>query len=148
MNRLLQLFYTLGDTTTRNSGLAWPHLLLCMALLLAVVRSTAEVLIIDDQRNAYTLEKILATQYTKLQCSHSQYSIKSSHSQYSIKSKETRYLNKSNLRKEIEIEIKSKETSYVAIMHQSVTVNSNMQPNTCTNKGFSTTSTRFNPCFG
>ena len=55
------------------------------------------------------------------------------------------------------IAIKSKETSsqleqvrnsYVAIMHQPVTVNSSMYPNACTNKAFSSTSTRFNPYFG
>ena len=55
--------------------------------------------------------------------------------QYSIKSKQTRCIKNSNLRKEVGIAIKSKETSsqfesvrnsYVAIMHQSVTVCSNM----------------------
>ena len=55
--------------------------------------------------------------------------------QYSIKSKLTRCIKNSNLRKEVEIAIKSKETSsqfesvrnsYVAIMHQPVTVCSTM----------------------
>ena len=55
--------------------------------------------------------------------------------QYSIKSKQTRCIKKSNLRKEVGIAIKSKETSsqfesvrnsYVAIMHQPVTVCSTM----------------------
>ena len=61
------------------------------------------------------------------------------------------------MRKEVGIAVRSKETisqlksvrnSYVAIMHQPVTVSSNMQPNACTNKAFSSTSTRFNPYFG
>ena len=40
--------------------------------------------------------------------------------------------------------------SYVTIIHQPVIVSSNMhmQPNTCTNEAFSSTSTRFNPKFG
>ena len=55
--------------------------------------------------------------------------------QYSIKSKQTRCIKNSNLRKEVGIAIKSKETSsqfesvrnsYVAIMHQPVTVCSTM----------------------
>ena len=63
----------------------------------------------------------------------------------------------SNLRKEVGIAVKSKETSsqfesvrnsYVAIMHQPVTICSTMQSNACTNKTFSSTSTRFNPYFG
>ena len=33
-------------------------------------------------------------------------------------------------------------------MHQPVTVSSNMEPNTCTIKAFSSTSIRFNPYFG
>ena len=55
--------------------------------------------------------------------------------QYSIKSKQTRCIKNSNLRKEVGIAIKSKETScqfesvrnsYVAIMHQPVTICSTM----------------------
>ena len=55
--------------------------------------------------------------------------------QYSIKSKQTRCIKNSNLRKEVGITIKSKETSsqfesvrnsYVAIMHQPVTICSTM----------------------
>ena len=58
-----------------------------------------------------------------------------SHLQYSIKSKQTRCIKNSNLRKEVSIAIKSKETSsqfksvgnsYVAIMHQPVTICSTM----------------------
>ena len=39
---------------------------------------------------------------------------------------------------------------YIAIIHQPVTVSSSMhmQPKTCTNEAFSSTSTRFNPYFG
>ena len=39
---------------------------------------------------------------------------------------------------------------YAAMIHQPITVSSNMhmQPNTCTNETFSSTSTRFNPYFG
>ena len=57
------------------------------------------------------------------------------HLQYSIKSKQTRCIKNSNLRKEVGIAIKSKETSsqfesvrnsYVAIMHQPVTICSTM----------------------
>ena len=53
--------------------------------------------------------------------------------QYSIKSKQTRCIKNLNFRKEVGIAIKSKETScqlelvrnsYVAIMHQPVTINS------------------------
>ena len=53
------------------------------------------------------------------------------------------YLKISNLRKEVGIAVKSKEASnqlepvrnsYVAIMHQPVTVSSTMQPCACTNK--------------
>ena len=55
----------------------------------------------------------------------------------------TRCIKNSNLRKEVGIAIKSKETSsqfesvrnsYVAIMHQPVTVCSTMSSNACTNK--------------
>ena len=55
--------------------------------------------------------------------------------QYSIKSKQTRCIKNSNLRKEVGIAIKSKETrsqfesvrnSYAAIMHQPVTICSTM----------------------
>ena len=57
------------------------------------------------------------------------------YSSYSIKSKQTRCIKNSNLRKEVGIAIKSKETSsqfesvrnsYVAIMHQPVTICSTM----------------------
>ena len=57
------------------------------------------------------------------------------HLRYSIKGKQTRCIKNLNLRKEVEITIKSKETSsqlklvgnsYVAIMHQPVTVSSTM----------------------
>ena len=65
------------------------------------------------------------------------------------------YMKNSNLRKELVIAIESKETSsqlepirylfsYMPIMYQPVTVSFNMQSNACTNKGFSSTSTRFN----
>ena len=63
----------------------------------------------------------------------------------------------SNLRKEVGITIKSKETSSqlkpvrnsnVAIMYQPVTISSKMYPNACTNTAFSSTSTRFNVYFG
>ena len=39
---------------------------------------------------------------------------------------------------------------YATIIHQPVTFSSSMhmQPNTCTNEAFSSTSTRFNPYFG
>ena len=57
------------------------------------------------------------------------------HIQYSIKSKQTRCIKNLNLRKEVGIAIKSKETSsqfesvrnsYVAILHQPVTICSTM----------------------
>ena len=74
----------------------------------------------------------------------------------SIRSKKTTYIKNLNLRKEIGITIKSKETnsllkavrnSYVTIMHHPVTGSPNMYQNACTNKAFSSTSTRFNPYF-
>ena len=77
--------------------------------------------------------------------------------QYSIKSKLTRCIKNSNLRKEIGITIKSKETSnqfesvrnnYVAIMHQPVTICSTCSQMHVQIKAFSSTSTRFNPYFG
>ena len=49
--------------------------------------------------------------------------------------------------KETSSQLKPVRNSCVAIMHQPVTVSSNMQPNACTNKAFSRTSTRFNPYF-
>ena len=59
-----------------------------------------------------------------------------------------------HLRKGVEITIKSKETSsqfepvrnsYVTTLYQPVPVSSNMRTNACTNKAFSSISTRFNP---
>ena len=85
------------------------------------------------------------------------HSIATSYSWYSIKSKQTRYTKVSYLRKEVGITVKSKGTSsqlkpvrnnYVAIMHQPVITSSNIQPNTCTSKAFSSISTRFNPYRG
>ena len=77
--------------------------------------------------------------------------------QYSIKSKQTRCIKNSNLRKEVGIAIKSKETSsqfesvrnsYVAIMHQPVTFAQPCSKMHVQIKAFSSTSTRFNPYFG
>ena len=78
-----------------------------------------------------------------------------SYSQYSNKSKQTRYIKIAfekgsrdcNKTKETSSQLKPVKSGYVAIMHQPVTVSSNMQSNACT-KTFSSTSTRFNPNFG
>ena len=45
-------------------------------------------------------------------------------------------------------QLKPVRNSYVAIMYQRVTVSSNKWLNACTNKAFSSTSTRFNPYSG
>ena len=50
--------------------------------------------------------------------------------------------------KETSSQLKPVRNSYLAIMHQPVTVSLNTEPNTCANKVFSSTSTRFNPYFG
>ena len=53
--------YALADATSHNSRVAWPHLLLCMAILLAVMSYTEAGLAMQDQCNPYTLERIVAT---------------------------------------------------------------------------------------
>ena len=61
MNELLWLFYTLVDATMCISGLLWPHSLVCLAILLAVASGIAAYLAMQNQRNPYTLERIVAT---------------------------------------------------------------------------------------
>ena len=50
--------------------------------------------------------------------------------------------------KETSSQLEPVKNRYLTIMHQPVTVSSNMEPKACTNKAFSSASTRFNPYFG
>ena len=45
-------------------------------------------------------------------------------------------------------DVSSDQKSYIAIIHQPVTVSPNVEPNACTNIAFTSTSTRLNPYFG
>ena len=116
--------------------------------ILAVMCDMEVGLATQDQCNPYTLQHIglqlhsipiATTIASNLQ------KVKKQDTQKLKFEKGSRDLKKS---KETSSQLEPVKNSYVAMIHQPVIVSSNMQPNACTNKAFSSTSTKFNPYLG